>query len=293
MILSTMKLNEGSKDDIRKLIAEGLSNVNNGERIKFDKDLLEELMFLKIIYDGDKCIKIPVWFGDFLGKIDLSEVDFEDVSYSVLYDIFVDKLNSKYDNVYKLVKEKIPSRKIPQMIYYANTNANIDFKKSFEYKNNKVIRIHGCNFIGTDLSNNDIDSTFSIIQSYFENTNLKISTIRTDSFAENSDFTGIDLSYYVINIRQLLDYGNVFGRCGIRYTGINITGVSRDGMGEYLDDYLFKYHDGCFDGCYINGVYVKSNHQLLINKAELKKQYDGEVVELKTRIRKTIEAYKQ
>ncbi len=291
MMLKTMNLNEDGKQEIRELIEEELKLVSNARKIKLDRDLLEELLFFKVKYDTDKYVKLPVWSGDFLEKIDLSEVDFSDVSYSMIYDIYMDKVSDDIDPVYSVVRSRIPSNYIRTMVYLGKTNANINFKESFEYKNNGIIKIHGCNFTGTDLSNNDIDSKFDIIHGYFKDSGIHISTIRNDSRAISSDFTGIDLSYCVIDIRDLL-MGN-FPLCGSKIvnTGIYITSVSNE-LGSSLDEFLYKFHDGEFDGCYVNGVLVKAHYELTDSKRKLKAQYDEELSSLKEKVKKIIKPYK-
>lgn len=290
MILETMQLNEEGKEEIRRLIEEELRYVFNGGKIKLDKDLLEELLFFKVKYEKDKYVKLPVWGGEFLEKIDLSEVDFSDVSYSMIYDICMDKDNKELDSIYNLVRSRIPANYIKSMVYYGKTNGHFNFKESFEYKNIGLIKIHGCNFNRTDLSNNDLDDKFDIIHGYFANSGLKISTLRNDSRAFSSDFTGVDLSYYSIDVKDFLNGKFPLGSSVIKDTGINITSVSNE-TGLQLDDFLYKFHDGQFDGCYINGVLVKPWYALTNNKIKLKEQYREEVRDLKENVKKLIKPY--
>lgn len=281
-----MKLNEEGKQQVRDSICRDLKGLSSDKKIKFDKDLLEELLFFRVKYDTDKYLKLPVWSGEFLEKLDLSEVDFSDVSYSMLFDVYTDKSNSQFDDIYKLINEKVPNNYIKSAIYYVNTNANIDFKKSFEYKRNGVIRIHGCNFTGTNLSNNEIDDTFDIIHGYFYGSNLKISTIRNNSSAQSSDFTGVNLSYYDVDVQKVLNSSYPFHNSIVRNTGINIFSVSRDM--ECLDEFLSQYYAGRFDGCFVNGVYIKSQEELSKSKEGLRRNYASEKIELFTRIKKII-----
>lgn len=71
-------MNIEKKNERRRLIIEELKNVPDGERIKINKDLLEELLF---DVDDVYGYKFPTWTGDFLSKIDLSEISFKDVSF--------------------------------------------------------------------------------------------------------------------------------------------------------------------------------------------------------------------
>lgn len=286
-----MKLNQNDKDKIRNIICEELNKVslddNDFKRIKLDKELLEDLLFLKTKDSEDRSIKLPIWSGEFLQKLDLSDIDFEDVSYSILYDMYIDRENKELDSVYEYIKRVLPNSRHKPMVYYGNTNANIDFKNSFEYKKTGKIKIHGFNFTGTDLSNNDINEEFDIIHGYFKDTNLRISTIRDNSIAVFSDFTGIDLSYYETDLKILIGLSRPFDKCIIRDTGIDITPVYRD-MGEYLEEFIERYKCREYDGCYINGVYVKSNNELVDNRKKLMLEHYREVSEIISKVREKI-----
>lgn len=281
-----MRLSEQSKEEIRNLIEKELRLVSNARKIRLDKDLLEELLFLKVKLGKNKCLKLPIWSGEFLEKLDLSEVSFEDVSYTILYDMYMGKIDS---DIYSLVKDKINI--CNSMVCYSNTNANIDFRNSFEYKLYSKIFIHGFNFTGTDLSNNKIDEVFDIEQCFFEKTGLQIVTLFNKSSARSSNFTGIDLSFYEIDADSLIHNRAVFDKCCcIRYTGMNISGVSNK-LGS-LDEFLERFDDGKFDGCHVNGVLVKSSLEREEKKKQLNRQYEEETVKLKERIKEIIKPYK-
>ncbi len=219
MVLDNMRLKEESKCEIRNLIEKELRLVPNTRKVKLDSELLEELLFLKIKLGHGKCVKLPIWSGDFLEKIDLSSVSFEDVSYTILYDLYIGTLNP---DIYSLIKDKINIGS--SMVYYGNTNAKIDFRNSFEYKLYKdKIFIHGFNFTGTDLSNNKIDEVFDIEQCYFEKTGLQFVTVFNESSARSSNFTGIDLSFYETDVDSFVRNKSVFDKhCCIRYQGMKI-----------------------------------------------------------------------
>ena len=287
MVLDNMRMKEESKCEIRKLIEEELKLVSNARKVKLDTELLEELLFLKIRLGHGKCIKLPIWSGDFLEKLDLSSVSFEDVSYTILYDMYMGKIDP---DIYHLVKDKINVGS--SMVYYGNTNAKIDFRNSFEYKlyRDKIF-IHGFNFTGTDLSNNKIDEVFDIEQCYFENTGLKFVTLFNKSSARSSDFTGLDLSFYEVNVDDLVRNRSVFDKhCSIRYTGMKISGLSNDT--EELDEFLERFNDGKFDGCYVNDVLVRSSVEREETKKKLIMQYDDNIIKLKQKVKDSIKPYK-
>ena len=87
-----MKLNVESKNKLRAKIVEELKGVPADKKIKLDKDLLEFLLFdeleYTVIQEIDKPVtlkpRIPIWSGEFLRHIDLSEVDFSNVAWSIL-----------------------------------------------------------------------------------------------------------------------------------------------------------------------------------------------------------------
>ena len=114
-----------SKIDIEKL----LQFVPEGERISFDSDLLDELMFQKVVVSEEKGLmfKVPVWTGSFLRKLDLNQVSFEDVSFgndACIYD--------KYLDVDKMRKvEAIMDEYYASEADYSGTNAVIDLTKLF------------------------------------------------------------------------------------------------------------------------------------------------------------------
>ena len=286
MLLGNMKLREDSKGEIRGLIEKELGLVPNTVKVKLDKELLEELLFLKINLGHGKCVKLPIWSGDFLEKLDLSSVSFEDVSYAILYDIYTGKVEP---DIYSFVKDKITVRRY--MVYYGNTNAKIDFKDSYEYKLYGKIFIHGFNFTGTDLSNNKIDNVFDIERCHFEKTGLEFVSINNKSSARSSNFTGIDLSFYETSADTFLGNKDVFDKqCCVRNTGLKISGLSK--RTANLDDFLNYFNDGRFDGCYLNNVLVKSCVEREETRRQIILQYEDKVRILKQKVEECIKPYK-
>ena len=136
-----MKLNLKGRIKYRAIVEEKLKKYTQSILFKWDGELkelidLEELLFEKFELEDGRIIKIPVWTGDFLQKLDLSEISFENVLWNV--DQYSDYL----------------SQDIPTVSYvsFVNTNANIHLSRpqtSFNVMNN-------CNFEGTDLSSQTI-----------------------------------------------------------------------------------------------------------------------------------------
>ena len=73
-----MRLTNDQKTDLRYKIKRLLESDEVKERIKIDKELLEQLIFDEGNYKGAHC-KVVAWSGSFLSKIDLSEIDFDNV----------------------------------------------------------------------------------------------------------------------------------------------------------------------------------------------------------------------
>lgn len=222
-----MKLNLKSRDELRYLIEEKLVDVPEGQRIHLDKELLEQLLFETSVVElsdndemkGKKIVaKHLIWSGSFLSKIDLSEVSFDDVIWNVIYDEGVyfanDVINlyEKYD-----IKE----------INLSNTNAKIDFSKSFgrKYKNDWDVELMCCNFSNTNLSNNLIDYNFTAEKCNFSNTSLSVNFKNDCSIRfYTSILSGLDFSKCVVDETA---FGEEYQRyvvfdCDLSNTGLRV-----------------------------------------------------------------------
>ena len=81
-----MKLCTKSKNELRDFIEEKIIDFPENQKLQLDSKILEDLLFETITIDKEKGIilKLPVWSGNFLKKIDLSQVDFSNVSWAIL-----------------------------------------------------------------------------------------------------------------------------------------------------------------------------------------------------------------
>ena len=223
-----MELSKEIKDKIRIDYAKKiLDYISYGRlrilgKIKMPKEDLEDLLFDIITFKGDKktyVIKLPVWSGPFLEAIDLSEVDFSDVSWNLLgrdvYDPFINALTEYYnkrveylacikkihDSFISFRAKFIDSLKLsdnmPFLISFCNTNAQIDLSQSFEAKHFGYIGFSSCDF--HDFNFIDF-SQYSVLPEikFYEviSSNLSGSNITFDKslFAKSSNLDGIDLS---------------------------------------------------------------------------------------------------
>jgi len=272
-----MNDNESKKiKALRKEIVEHLANVPEGQMVKLDKELLEKLLFDKVTIDKEKGLvaKMPVWSGEFLRKIDLSQVDFEDVSWFLLnciasvehyYDVGIG--DEDFLETFSNDRSEMP-------INYSFTNATIDFGKSFEAKNLRAILISNCNFEKTSLQVNRCEAIreVTIYDSNLANTGFIMPTVGY-LFAEDSDLSNIDLSAYTKRgtdslfpgrlpyntklIAELID-------CRLVNTGLNIIFDIRgheEEVKKNLKDALSEIKRNFNEnwvGCYVNGKRILS-----------------------------------
>lgn len=270
-----MKLNKEGRDELRKQIEERLKTVPEGQRVTIKKDLLEELLFETIKYD-DIVIKLPFWSGKFLSKIDLSNVDFEDVSWTALSDCsgtpLSDKLESSYyedlatkaEYLYKELKHRFKDYDF--VIDYSNTNAKIDFKKSAEakYSSDEKTAVWEANFSGMDFSDASMDGlNFSWCD--LSNTGIKISNESNLSFyycnLENNNLNNL-----TFRIEEIIDYHKVY-ECNLKNTGIKFiydndkklpAGYTVEDWGKEISNILKA---GKLDGCYVDGKLIHSKEE--------------------------------
>lgn len=266
-----MKLNEEEKNKLRRLIEEQLVNVPDGKRIHLDKEILEELLFETIVYKKEtgEFLKLPVWSGSFLRNIDLSEISFADVSWSIMgrnIDILSDTfiVDEKYGVIDNDVLNIIFKYHLKdnEIIDYSYTNANIDLNISFEAKKANEIAVTKCSFSGVDLSKFVFDSF-----SYFENvdlsyTNINISSCKqSNSYFMNCNFYGNSYSHISlpsILFRKEADVYSCFDTCSFKGTGLNVVYTEcPNELYERKDFASYQFaeliNEGYFDGCFIDG----------------------------------------
>jgi len=274
-----MKLSKQDIEKLRRKIQDGLTNVQNGIKLQIEKELLELLLFDVITLDKEKkaVIKLPVWSGEFLQKIDLSEVDFSDVS----WDLSQRVLNYFEDdsNAYKYVEAIVNKFSVlgrNYIINYAGTNANIDLTTSFQAKICHGIIINKCNFSGLDFSKLSLESIelLNVVSSDISNTNLIIPLSLTVN-AKNSNFSGIELSGRTINAYCCWDNDlQHFPGCILTNTGtiIFISQASSDykSLKHFLKDAVCNN----WVGCYVNGKKVLSPEEQATKRERLKAQYE-------------------
>ena len=280
-----MTLNyEGRKELREKIEKIIISVVSDGEKIDLNEvfsdikdklgveDLYDYLLF-ETFSNKKKLFKVPIWSGEFLRKIDLSNVNFEDVAWTtssiVVEDIFGDFIADDICGEYRERKKQVD---------YSYTNAVIDFSKSFEAKTSRsgLPSIERCNFAGLDFSNFDI-SDFNYIGTDLSNTGIRIGSFdkySPDDFLD-INFSNLDMSRACVNAYEI-----AYSNCICTNTGLNIQFSIDDFILDctnngnmYFDelkDFRTQLKKGYYDGCYINGKKINTQY----TKKQKAKEYE-------------------
>lgn len=265
-----MKLSRKDINEVRKFIIEKLVHVPDGQRIHLDKELLEDLLFETFVLDkeNDIKIKLPIWSGKFLQKLDLSEVDFSDVSWGMFnrnkieFNIYVsNKVTKAIADTRKRVQKAYCNRSY--LVDYSNTNAKIDLTKSFDAIRNNCINIHSCDFEGVDFSNQGLKDAYNIETIVLSDSNLSNTKLEIPkSVSLRTYYTsleGLDLHGRKIDLSNMSD-------CNLRNTGINII-IDSNAHG-YIRKVKESLENGEWVGCYLNGkkVLTKEEKKQKINE---------------------------
>lgn len=303
-----MQLNQLDKNLIREYIEGRICEIPDEQRLQLDKEILEPLLFEAITINKEKGIKlkVPIWSGDFLKKIDLSQVDFTNVSWGIQgmdedspYSIDINGLDvdptvnkrikgiiakgaKKYDE--KEHKEHTEEDgeekddKITYLVDYSGTNANIDLTQSFEALNEGVIEARLCNFSGLDFSKTDLSKcreiSFDVVG--LSGTKLVIpSPMDSKLKAYCSNFDGLDLSSRTINGNKYFDSDTSenLPQCNLHNTAINIT-LDPNGLDESDKEDIKTAMERNWVGCYVNNTKIHSKEEREQYADSLKKQYD-------------------
>ena len=290
-----MELNESGKSELRRKVYQALEDLPYGTRVHIDKNILESLLFKKIVYNRDtgETLKLPVWSGDFLRKIDLSEVDFEDVAWSLVvregYDFPEEEFKDFMDEkTYEEIEDILPILDDEETVNYSNTNARIDFTKSFDYKKKGRVCILFCDFSFVDLSNNTLDDTANLYECNLANTKINTQfNTPPDKFGQiaSCDLTNVKINGLTMDILKYADGYEVLDDCVLTNTGVNFT---FDLNSKYIRENALAYRSmievghwkSCvcnalpnIAGCFINGKRVLSDQEILELRESKKEEY--------------------
>lgn len=223
------RLSKESRNKIRKVIIDQLKEIPDGERIKLDVKLLDDLIFFKYYNEElNQQIKIPIWTGEFLRKIDLRELSFE----NAIIDGFVQDNGQEKKYIDCILRDYIDEYSIKKYIEeykecndeelikscytsdFSYTNIIPDFSKSTRND------IQWCNFEGVDLSNSN-DDGFSYCN--LNNTNIRIDKYDADySYLYCCNISNNDFSNITLDARDIIDEDAIFN-CNFANTKLNIT----------------------------------------------------------------------
>lgn len=281
------------KDNIwylRRQIEEELENAPQGIRVYIPKAVLEQLLFEQYDetihineywknypeeyakakqLDGIKApAKYLVWSGPFLSKIDLREIVFDDVIWSFEFDeSHPCILEWMHDNANSY--KEYASRKID----LSNTNATIDFSKSFwakiqertgiikigEYKLQEIFDV---NFENVDLSKSVIDNEKAEVQGCnFKNTGLKVVSSNNEISFVASNMQGTNLNGLTAPFDYIYDQREIYELVNFINTGLNIIVTPDDIASKEFKEII---NSGFIHGCFINGELVTSASTVLM-----------------------------
>ncbi len=276
------------KDEIhilREKIVHYLDIYNGPERVKLPIELLETLLFetVEVSIAGKVYrVKIPVWSGMFLSKVDLSEVDFANVLWNDLICIALNGVFTELIDAVREIKGNTPSNDFfPYKVCYANTNAQIDLAQSFLFscgeeiasKYERLISIDSCDFSGTIVKLPEV-GTIQILRSNLARTqfSMPVSPYGRKNVINNSDLSDNNLSNIFID-----GLDNAFYHTSFRNSGIKVAiDVSR--LENYLKfggdikELIIIMFNDYFVGCEVNGVLLEEqtdsekNLRLVLNK---------------------------
>ena len=288
-----MKISNESKNELRDQIIEQLKRVPEGQRIKLGKDILEDLLFDAVVLNKEEgiIVKLPVWSGDFLQKIDLSEVDFSDVSWTMLNDDDED-LEDRIRNddgivvtnddaittICRIKKANLSRWDLTGgfSATYEGTNAKIDLTKSFEAKHSNSIEIFNCNFSGLDFSEQDLTGIKYVLlnRADISGTNLSIpANIVLEAWV--SWLRDIDLSTRKIDaVNYLAGEFADLGQCDLTNCGVQVI-LNPDKL--KLDSQKRELKEAMSSdlvGCYVNGKKVLSDDEKQKLSQQKREEYE-------------------
>ena len=260
-----MSLDIYERENLRKSVEEILEKSPEDQRVPISKNLLEQLLFEEVILNEEEniVIKLPVWSGEFLQKIDLSQVDFSNVSWSALYYLakyknFFDHMNpitdyicqfnknNKFDNreviLNRLMKIENLERLFEGRVNYSGTNANIDLSKSFEALHCDMINVSGCEFKGCKVVFSKKLNNFNLNDCDFTNSTIKLPKVVKDTSVKECVFENCDLSESFFDITTMLSEGKNLNN--LKNTKVKL--FFRDSKIDYFTIFKQKLLAGCY-----------------------------------------------
>lgn len=280
-------LSSKTRDLLRSVIEDRIDEVPDNRRVIIQKDVLENLIFdTYVLEDSKTLLKLPVWTGTFLRRIDLTNVSFDNVFWGS-YDncILIEELSLRDREMFRYI---LSNSRPKQYVHLEGTNAVVDFSKAFDVpyinKDGRTLHIDSCNISGIDLSQNTFEGTY-----YISNSNLSFSNLNVGTHSRlvviNSNLESIDLSKLKIGVESITmakDIGGSFGKSfiNVNLSNTKINFISDDSFENSYDSLKSEIEKGNLYGCFINGKSInkyKSDEKDaldLINSAFDNKEYN-------------------
>lgn len=277
-----MKLSLDDINEMRQELVEALASIPEGQKITIDADILKRLLFVTLTTNDTKNIaRIPVWTGEFLRKIDLSKISFDDVIWNPTNEIYLSK--KLFGPSYQRIIDYFNAMDRPYHIDLSGTNASINFTKSFvaneryyltrtKHTESKLTNdIERCNFQGTDLSKSSAYFLDGILCSDLSDSRANIRLNRPITIV-NSSLEGLALGDFSISAKSLInelpteedasenDQEISILNSNLVNTGLNFRLEKDDSKTkQILGSYI---RSGLIAGCYVNEVKIKSALEL-------------------------------
>lgn len=283
-----MKLSINEKKELREKIQNDLFFVPEGVRIELDNDelrLIDELIFDYIRLEDGRYVKIPVWTGSFLSKLDLSGLDFQNALLDLNFDL--DELLADGIEDFEFEERIIDFFKKEDAFDFSNTNIRIDFSKLLS------LNLTSCSFYGVDLSHSNIETLESLERVDLRKTGINYHELLKKIIENKDKYSVIDMDYedlsgITINSKTALELADngIF----ISESKLNIImPKDRTRLAEYRE-LGSMIGEGYYDGCFINGKRISTisersekNKKLTLERKtrELKKEKAVEKLESK------------
>lgn len=274
-----MKLDLYRKEELRKDIERFLQDVPADQKVTVSKELLEQLLFEEIILNRKRniVIKLPVWSGEFLQKIDLSQIDFSNVSWAALDYFrnnrnFIKNSNSIAEYLYNLDENrnycdrtsfvvrlhelKNLERLFVSKVNYNGTNANIDFSKSFESLHQNDIKVMGCSFENCNVYFSKKFRSFYLADSDFSNSRMTLPNNVSDLNVKECNFENCDLSRTTFDITRMLLFG--LNLNNLKNTGAKLV------FKNYKEIYFIMLKQKLLTGCYLNDTLIENDETEIV-----------------------------
>lgn len=216
--------------------------------------------------------KFPVWTGDFLKHIDLSEVDWSNVVWDpeVISEFDIQWLYDMEEFEYITKPQAIPSCIDTECDFCVNlsgTNAIIDFNESFSAKlfKNGINNLLNINFNGVNLSKSNTKSITSIGNCDLRYTGFVVN--RDDFVANSSDLRTLNLagikSLFMAGFSDNDNCTCYFENCNVADTGLYIySHMLEQGKNFYTSKFAEDIEKGFYDNCTINLGIIDLNDDL-------------------------------